>query len=390
MSIRSTLEKLRTVASKVLTIERNGQETKTDPSTVSQEKGGDPRTSRSRYFAGHAGKSIMHYLISKREVNKALKGIVGGVIGFDTEFVPRQSSDLDKLFDEVFETISGSRKTAMLACQIIEIRRRRFKILWDIIAKGNDVWVINMTKIRGVPNELKRIIISETIAKAGVGMISDLQVIWADLGLEMKNVVDVGLMARLLLVESYADGAYANLSMVNAMRDVLGFTISKKMQKSNWKGDDNELTEEQKKYAAIDANASLKLYEALVPRLQKKAADRNINISEGWFTFNSSYGEPTRKQRTYWGKEAPWSTRDCPWFFDLKSIPVNTNSQLSNDHIQEGNKLASTELEVLLGVQSERVSRELAGEAIAPHDPGRGRVVAVFPGVRVGDQGEGR
>ncbi|KAJ7115109.1 ribonuclease H-like domain-containing protein [Mycena crocata] len=305
MSIRSTLEKLRNIALTLKTAKKDGEDHSQTEETLVTNK-----TTQARRKT--------HYLTSKREVNKALKGIVRGAIGFDTEFVPRQSSKIDKLFDDVFETVSGSKKTAILAWQILEIRHRRFKILWDIIAKGDDVWVINMTKIRGVPSELKRVITSEAITKTGVGMITDLQVIWADLGLEMKNVVDVGLMARLLLVEKYTDGAYANLSMVNAMHDVLGFTISKKLQRSNWKGEDEELTDEQKKYAAIDANASLKLYEELVPRLQEMALQRDIRISEGWYTFNSSYGEPTRTKKTYWGKEAPWSTRDCPWFFTGK------------------------------------------------------------------------
>ncbi|KAJ7131527.1 ribonuclease H-like domain-containing protein [Mycena crocata] len=268
----------------------------------------------------------VHYLTSKRDVNRAMKEVVDGAIGFDTEFVPRMASEIDKLFDEIFDIMAGNKKTALVAWQVVEIRRRRFKILWDIvglcvvqIAKGNDVWVINMTKIRGVPNELKRVITSDAIVKAGVGMISDIQVIWADLGLEMMNVVDVGLMARLLLVENYTDGAYANLSMTNAVNDVLGLTISKKMQKSNWKGDaHHELNEEQIKYAAIDANASLRLYEALVPRLDTKRTASNIIIQEGWYTFNSAYGEPTRIKKTYWGKDAPWSTRDCPWFFSGK------------------------------------------------------------------------
>ncbi|KAJ7159119.1 ribonuclease H-like domain-containing protein [Mycena crocata] len=153
----------------------------------------------------------VHYLTSKREVNNALKHIVDRVIGFDMEYVPRKATEIDKLFNEVLWDIVG-------LCMIQ-------------IAKGDDVWVINMTKVRGIPAKLKRIITSETIAKIGVGIVSDLQVIWADLGLEMRNVVDASLIARLLLIEKYTDGLYTNLSMVNAVHDILGFTISKEICK---------------------------------------------------------------------------------------------------------------------------------------------------------------
>jgi hypothetical protein len=122
--------------------------------------------------------------------------------------------------------------------------------------------------------------------KVGVGVNTDFPVIWNDLGSDMNNVVDCGLMAKLLFAEKYRDTSFTNLSLQQCVKDILRHTVGKESQKTNWKGDENgDITEEQKKCkrncsrkslarltlfttdAAIDAHASLRLYEALVPAL---------------------------------------------------------------------------------------------------------------------------
>ncbi|KAJ7930719.1 hypothetical protein B0H13DRAFT_2264068 [Mycena leptocephala] len=92
----------------------------------------------------------------------------------------------------------------------------------------------------------------------------------------------------------------------------------KEEQTSNWKGDANgDITDEQK-YAAIDAHASARLYEALAPALAKKAKIYKLVIPSSWYTFNGRYGMPVRTQQTIWNRDAPWSVADCTWFFGGK------------------------------------------------------------------------
>ena len=55
----------------------------------------------------------------------------------------------------------------------------------------------------------------------------------------MQNLFDVGYMARLLLVEQYADIAYTNLALDSCVAEVLGFHMSKELSGSDWKPQEN-------------------------------------------------------------------------------------------------------------------------------------------------------
>ncbi|KAJ7122503.1 ribonuclease H-like domain-containing protein [Mycena crocata] len=266
----------------------------------------------------------VHYLRTEAAVNQALAFVQQGPIGFDTEFVPRKASALEAFLDELFMNIPGSKKSVITALHALQLEAdEQFVIEWDEvglcvvqIAKGDDVWVLNMNCIRAFPAELRRILLDPAIIKAGVGMGSDIPVLWRDLGTDVNSFVDCGLMARLALTEQYQDTGFTWLSMKSAVQDVLGLTISKDMQRSNWKGDVNgELSTEQKKYAAIDAHASLRLYEHLARALEVKAVRIGVHIPSDWYTFNGRYGESVRTQMTHWNRYTPWTVNVCPWFF---------------------------------------------------------------------------
>ncbi|KAJ6460681.1 ribonuclease H-like domain-containing protein [Mycena vitilis] len=210
----------------------------------------------------------IHYLTSCQAVNNALKHITDGAIGFDTEYMPRKPSAMEDVIDDIFMDVPGNKRSAIIAWQATQtFKSPTFKILWDNIglcvvqiARGNDVWILNMNRIREFPTQLERILSSYEITKVGVGMTSDLLVIWNDLGCNMNNLCDCGLMAKLLLAEKYMDGPFSNLSLEQSVEDILGYTIPKDLQTSNWKGDERgDISAEQKKYAAMDAHASLRL-----------------------------------------------------------------------------------------------------------------------------------
>ncbi|KAJ7023777.1 hypothetical protein C8F04DRAFT_1304507, partial [Mycena alexandri] len=159
------------------------------------------------------------------------------------------------------------------------------------------------------PRELKRILTDPDITLAGVGLLSDVNVIWEDLRVDMQNLADVGLMAMLLKPEKHANDAFRNLSMDVATQEVLELTIDKGRQKTGLlTGPD----------AAIDASASLRLFEKLAPALATKEASLGKRIPQGWYTFNSTEGEPTRLEKSFRGSVVGWSTRDCTWFISGK------------------------------------------------------------------------
>jgi hypothetical protein len=134
----------------------------------------------------------------------------------------------------------------MVGWQIVEFRTKSpFPVAWDNIglrliqiAHGKVVWVLDMWKIKGklnnneakqanaphiaFPVELLRIFHAVDIPKAGVGVTKDLTIIWDDLRTEMKTLVDVGMMAKLLLAEKYPKTSYGNLSLKTSVEEVLG------------------------------------------------------------------------------------------------------------------------------------------------------------------------
>lgn len=99
------------------------------------------------------------------------------------------------------------------------------------------------------PKELRRILLSPDIAKVGVRLTRDISVLWDDLRTEMENLVDVGMMARLLLAEKYLKQAYSNMSLEMSVEDVLGYSLKKDLGESNWSLE--QLSDEQKGYERL-------------------------------------------------------------------------------------------------------------------------------------------
>ncbi|KAJ6562864.1 hypothetical protein DFH09DRAFT_1082818 [Mycena vulgaris] len=245
-----------------------------------------------------------HYLTSECAVNDSLRPIVDGVVGFDTEFVERRPTADETIINEVIDLVGGSRKSAVLAWQVLEARRsNNFPFAWDTmglcivqIARGRDVWIIDVRRMKD-------------IIKVGVGVVNDIPVIWNDLRIDVNNLVDAGMMARLLLAEKYANGAYQNLSMDIAAQEILGFSVDKKEQVSDWTAD---LSDAQLRFvtdAGTDAIVALRLYEALQPQLRVRASQLGRDIPDAWYNFNSRMGEPTRVKRTVHGVVVPWSEK---------------------------------------------------------------------------------
>ncbi|KAJ7229634.1 ribonuclease H-like domain-containing protein [Mycena rebaudengoi] len=169
-----------------------------------------------------------------------------------------------------------------------------FPIAWKNIAlcviqlaRGKDAWVIDITRVKAYPQELKRVLESDDVMKVGVALITDIPSMWGDLRSDVKNMVDVGLMTKLVLADKYNTTAYGPVGLQDCVADILGFHVDKGPQKSDWK---QVLTDAQIKYAAIDAVASIRLYDALVPRLVELENQIKREIPDRWYRYNSSFG----------------------------------------------------------------------------------------------------
>ncbi|KAJ7631402.1 ribonuclease H-like domain-containing protein [Mycena polygramma] len=273
----------------------------------------------------------IYYITNEHHANNALRKIVSGKVGFDTEYTHRRPTPEEQHIIDSLPAGGAVRKNAILGWQIVEFKTRvPFPVAWANIglrlvqiATDDEAFVLDMWKIRGkrttsVPAELWRILTSPDIIKAGVGTTNDLLVIWDDLRTEMANIVDVGMMTRLLKADEYPRPGYGPLSLKMSVAEVLGFNIVKEQKESNWNADD--LSAEQKEYAALDAIAALALHDVLDDALARKKRDEQIDIPSAWYTYNSRNGEPVRVKLGVDGTEIPWKTGDCTWWGGGKFI----------------------------------------------------------------------
>ncbi|KAJ7178809.1 hypothetical protein C8R43DRAFT_942410 [Mycena crocata] len=140
----------------------------------------------------------VHYLKTEDEANFVLAQIVDGVVGFDTQYMRRTPTLEEGIVNDMIDRIVGARTFSV---------------------------------------ELRCILTSNQIVKN-------------DLRTELRNLVDTGMMAQLLLAKKYSDSGYQNLGMSVCAEEILRCRINQGLQVSNWTG---ELTEAQIRYAATDA-----------------------------------------------------------------------------------------------------------------------------------------
>ncbi|KAJ6598383.1 hypothetical protein DFH09DRAFT_1071400 [Mycena vulgaris] len=129
-------------------------------------------------------------------------------IGFDTELTDRRPTPEEERIEECIPK-GALRKTVILGWQIVELHATdMFPVVWNNIgvrliqlAQDDSVWVLDMWKIRAMPTELVRILTATKIEKTGGGLTRDITLIWDDLHIEMRNLVDLGMMMKLLFSE---------------------------------------------------------------------------------------------------------------------------------------------------------------------------------------------
>jgi ribonuclease D len=153
---------------------------------------------------------------------------------------------------------TGAKRSARIVLQYLEAQKPDFEIDWNTvslclvqIAFANTVLILDMNQIRGkqairnirttrtdlntaYPSQLRRIVTSSSIIKAGVGISNDANIFWEDLRTNMKNLADAGLMTRIAHIELHQDELFGPLALDTAAAEVLNVTIDKTYQKSDW------------------------------------------------------------------------------------------------------------------------------------------------------------
>ncbi|KAJ7668820.1 ribonuclease H-like domain-containing protein [Mycena polygramma] len=273
-------------------------------------------------------------IVTEHEANLVLRDIVTGAVGFDSEF---RTVDRVHYVEEtaIRQKSSWLGETKGPLWWVGVWRRRRNTTTWgsECLFRGT-TWqpasssspkvrkcgFFNLQKMRvrsadvaaAYPAQLERVLSSPDIMKQALGISQDLINIFNDFGTDIENIVDVGLMAKVHLADKFPKSAFQNLSLEVCAEEILGVSIEKKEQLSDWTSTD--LTQAQIEYAGIDAIAPMLLYDVLAPKLEETKRRLRISIPTNWYSLKGRCGFMFRKDLNYWDKEVAWTPKDCYWF----------------------------------------------------------------------------
>lgn len=129
---------------------------------------------------------------------------------------------------------------------------RRYKVALLQLADADRAWLFRLNMI-GLPPELAALLSDRNIVKTGVAIRDDIKALRALTPFEPHGFID--------LQSVVADHGIQELGLKKLTAIVLGYSISKSQQVSNWEAP--ALTEPQQLYAATDAWVCRSIYLAL-------------------------------------------------------------------------------------------------------------------------------
>jgi hypothetical protein len=132
------------------------------------------------------------------------------------------------------------------------------------ITDGKKIWIIQMHKIKDIPDAFEQIIFSESIKKVGLKINSDIRKLFRDWKPSKPScqteaipaLVDIANLAKIK-----RKTANATLGLQELTEKILHMSLDKSLRHSNWEA--NELTDDLIQYAASDVLASYQIFEAL-------------------------------------------------------------------------------------------------------------------------------
>jgi ribonuclease D len=129
---------------------------------------------------------------------------------------------------------------------------RRYKVALVQLADADSAWLFRLNMI-GLPPELAGILSDKAIIKTGVAIRDDIKALRSLAHFEPHGFTDLQNMV--------SDHGIKELGLKKLTAIVLGYSISKSQQVSNWEAP--ALTEQQQLYAATDAWVCRRIYLAL-------------------------------------------------------------------------------------------------------------------------------
>ncbi|KAF8154391.1 ribonuclease H-like domain-containing protein [Mycena galopus ATCC 62051] len=209
-------------------------------------------------------KGPVKYIFEEADCNNRLKHIKKGPIGFDTEFYGTPT------------------RTPIYVPGKYNWEHGKLCVIQ--VAVEGQVYVIHIKRMRAIPAELIRILKSVDIVKVGVDFANDGKVLYELFGIPMNNFKDVGLMVKYANAHKYPDKDQGPLSMEQCVQDILHAHLDKALQTSDWRA--HELSNEQIKYAALDAQAALEVFKIAQHSLQRRGHILKINIPSFWYSHD--------------------------------------------------------------------------------------------------------
>ncbi|KAJ7168108.1 ribonuclease H-like domain-containing protein [Mycena crocata] len=251
-------------------------------------------------------KSVFFYITDPEEADEALRAIDFGHVGFDTEETQKKAPHTEAGQDVYVEPMMDADGVNWATATVCIIQ----------IAVPGYVYIFDVKRMQLIPKELRRVLGSSAIAKVGSGLINDGKTLQEEAGINVLNLVEVGMMAKYADAEKYADEDAAGISLERCVKDVLGF----KLDKSNratfvWDGE-QEASEAQKLFvdAGLDGQASLEVYNRVRVSLRHRELQLGRLVPDDWYTYDYIEGKATRIDRTCRQQKLPWAANLCPWY----------------------------------------------------------------------------
>lgn len=132
------------------------------------------------------------------------------------------------------------------------LKGKTYKISLMQISTEDTCFLFRLNKI-GIPKELVNFIQDKSILKIGLSLTDDFHALRKRVDLTPGNFIDLQKYVKSFGIKD------ASLQKIYAI--LFGKKISKKARLSNWEA--NQLTENQQKYAALDAWSCLRIYKFL-------------------------------------------------------------------------------------------------------------------------------
>ncbi|EMD41589.1 hypothetical protein CERSUDRAFT_110166 [Gelatoporia subvermispora B] len=143
---------------------------------------------------------------------------------------------------------------------------KKAKVALIQLAWENCVWLVHISKTGGPPEKLKEILEDPTIVKTGVGIQFDCKKLWTDWGVNVRNAVDLSLLAKSADNKRWKGPYSEGISLLRLAEAYENCTLDKgKITTSNWEA---TLDDKMQLYAANDSHVGYRIYTKLLAELE--------------------------------------------------------------------------------------------------------------------------